>query len=73
MTIFIVCTKAQRDHLVANTPRLDPIPLQNGVDWVLGLACITELELSDWHDYLKALPQREVAPEEFPPPEDPGC
>lgn len=49
---------------------LDPVPLADEVTWVLPVRVLNDPAHAQHHDYLSALPQRDVDPSEFPQPED---
>jgi hypothetical protein len=70
--MVIILTEAEADHVRGPTGEgaaLAPVALANGTEWVLPVTVITDPAHAIHHDYLDALPQREVTADEFPQPE----
>lgn len=70
--MFIILNQTQADHVRGDTAEgaaLFPVALANGTEWVLPLAVLSDPLHAVHHDYLDALPQRAVTPDEFPQPD----
>lgn len=71
---MIILDATQADHVRGPTgpnAYLMPIALADGVTWVLPVEVLADPAHAVHHDYLAALPTRDVLPEEFPQPEAP--
>lgn len=69
---MIILTPSEADQVrgPTNGGALDPIPLADGVTYVLPEAVLTDPAHAQHHAFLGGLPQREIAPEEWPAPSD---
>lgn len=68
---MIILTEQQADAVRGPTApgaALDPIPLADGMSWVLPEAVLVDPAHATRHAWLAGLPVREVAPEEWPAP-----
>lgn len=68
-TLCIILTAAQADEVRGPTApgaALEPALLADGVTYVLPAAILADPAHWEWHAFLSALPQRLVAPEEWP-------
>lgn len=69
MTLLIILNASQEDEVRGATipgHALEPIALANGTEWILPPRVLQDPAHVEWHDYLAALPQRNVDPSEFP-------
>lgn len=69
--MFLILTAAQADDLRGPSgagAELAPLPLSDGVTFVLPARVRDDPAHAERHAALEALPRRAVAPEDFPPP-----
>lgn len=72
--IHIVMTAAQAASVryvsADRTNALDPVCLADGETYVLPLAVLTDVAHAHLYDVLSSFPQKEIAPHEWPVPEE---
>lgn len=68
---MIILTASQAIQVSGETSEgseLRPVPLADGVTFVLPVEVLADPAHADWHAFLSSLPQRDVLPEEWPQP-----
>lgn len=67
--MFIILTQTQAGHVRGATgplSALSPVALASGTEWVLPVSVLADPAHAIHHDYLAALPQREIDASEWP-------
>ena len=67
--MFISLTEAQADYVRGSTSphsALFPVVLASGTEWVLPVSVLSDPAHAIHHEYLTALPQREIDASEWP-------